>query len=417
LEIKSRSKAFEVSVIYSAFFLRGFSFVLLAPIFTRLIDSNIWGGILAAQALAGWLYLLLDYGFSLSASREIAGLNDKDSVSKYFRDVISAKLILVMPAIIITMIFAHFGVLSNYQQFAWGALILGIVQGLSPMWYYQAVDNLFVYSLIDMLARIIYIVLSILFIKANQDAFLIIVFQILGLLITTLVTLFLIFRDLGPIRWSLLGGLRALSNGFRLSTYTLITGVYGSISVLILGFSASPHVVAVYGNADRIVRAGLSLMGPINQLTLPLSARKYAVSLEEGLAFTRKMLTNYGLGGFLFGASLFIFSEKIVLIMFGDVYTESASIIKLLSLLFPLISVNTVLTYHFMIPNHLDGTITKVYLFSSALSVITMVLIVKTYGSYGMGVSVLVPELFSLSVLSYVILKLLSNRRKNADLR
>ena len=142
-----RSKTF--IVVYLSFFLRAFSFIFLLPILTRIIEPAVWGGVLAAQSLGTWLALLLDFGFSISLTRKLAvDRENTEAIRQYVGDAYSAKLILFLVAAFLCVVISHFGALSYFPALAWWSLAWALAQGISPLWYYQAVENMYYLSLI-----------------------------------------------------------------------------------------------------------------------------------------------------------------------------------------------------------------------------------------------------------------------------
>src|SRR5512134_3862244 len=51
--------------------------LIAVPYLARVLRPEGWGLVVFAQSFAGWLSLLLEYGFNLSATREIARHRDR----------------------------------------------------------------------------------------------------------------------------------------------------------------------------------------------------------------------------------------------------------------------------------------------------------------------------------------------------
>ncbi len=395
-----RSKTF--IVVYLSFFLRAFSFIFLLPILTRIIEPAVWGGVLAAQSLGTWLALLLDFGFSISLTRKLAvDRENTEAIRQYVGDAYSAKLILFLVAAFLCVVISHFGALSYFPALAWWSLAWALAQGISPLWYYQAVENMYYFSLLEIAGRLAYILITLLFVKTSGQAYLIIAFQALTLLAVNGVALFRLSREVGSFKLSVPGAVRALKEGAVLSGFSIITSVYTAASTLIFSLFASPTSVSIYGNADRLVRAGISTIGPLNQVFLPRSSRAFAASVPQGLSEAKKLLALYLAFSVFVFAGVWIAAPLLTDILFHSNRNETLLYLRWLTLLFPLTSVNTVIVYHILIPLGEEKFVTKLYTFVSIVAIAAIILLVSLYGATGMVGAVIIPEVLALLVLTW----------------
>ena len=395
------------AVVYGAFFLRAFSFILLLPLFTRVIEPITWGAVLAAQALAMWLIILVDFGFTLSLARKVAvNREDLAQVRRDVGNVYSAKLLLLLPAALICWITTQVGLLAHFPALAWWALAWGAVQGFSPLWYYQATEKMHRFSVVDIVGRFLYIGLSIWLIHSTADAYLVLALQALALLMVNLVTLAQLWKETSGFALSWVGGWQALKEGFVLSGFTVLTSVYTTASTFLFGLFAPAAVVPQYGNADRLLRMGLSLIGPLNQLLLPRSARAFAQGSAKGFALARRFLLIYagiGLAGMVGG---WLLAPLAIDILFGPQYSQSLVYFRWLLVLFPLTALNTVVVYHVLIPNGKEGLVTKLYAAISVIVVGLIILLVPRLGGQGMVYAMLAPEVLALVLLGGYVFRL-----------
>ncbi len=75
------------------------------PYLTRVLGTAPWGILAFADAYANYLSLVVEYGFGLSATREIAQLrHDREARSRQFAGVMGAQIILAGMAAALTLI-------------------------------------------------------------------------------------------------------------------------------------------------------------------------------------------------------------------------------------------------------------------------------------------------------------------------
>ncbi|GAA5514073.1 hypothetical protein Dcar01_02824 [Deinococcus carri] len=386
--------------------MRGFSFIILLPFLTRVIQPLTWGALLSAQALGLWLILLLDFGFTLSLSRKIAILRgDVGQVSRDVGNVISAKILLSLFAVLITYLVSHQPAIVNYQSFAWLALLWAITQSFSPLWFYQAVERMVEFSIIDMIGRVVYILSILIFVRGNSDAYLVLLLQALTLIVVNFLTISRMWKSIGGFSLSLWGGFEAIREGYVLSGFTLLTSLYTAAGTFMFGFFAPPALVPVYGNADRLARAGVSLLGPLNQLLLPRSARAFAESHQKGFTLVKRFLLFYSLIGLLGFVAGWLLAPFAVHLLFGKSYIKSVHYLRWLMVLFPLTAFNTVLVYHFLIPLARDKIVTFIYTMISFITLCLIFLLVPRYRGDGMIIAMIFPEFLALIILSLIYFK------------
>ncbi|MFC6749931.1 oligosaccharide flippase family protein [Deinococcus aquaticus] len=202
-------------IIYGSFFIRSFAFFLITPIFTENISSFEWGRVLATQALGSWIIILLDFGFTLSLSRKIAiSGDDVASINSSVSAAFSAKLILLIPAALICLAASQFGILkSEYNLIVWG-LIWAISQGLSPLWYYQATENLEKYSLIDIAVKLLYMIIAVLLFSRYPYGYLILSVQAVLNFMGNYLMIKWMINKIGPLNLSISGALTRLDKAF-----------------------------------------------------------------------------------------------------------------------------------------------------------------------------------------------------------
>ncbi|GAA5436428.1 oligosaccharide flippase family protein [Deinococcus aquaticus] len=399
-------------IIYGSFFIRSFAFFLITPIFTENISSFEWGRVLATQALGSWIIILLDFGFTLSLSRKIAiSGDDVASINSSVSAAFSAKLILLIPAALICLAASQFGILkSEYNLIVWG-LIWAISQGLSPLWYYQATENLEKYSLIDIAVKLLYMIIAVLLFSRYPYGYLILSVQAVLNFMGNYLMIKWMINKIGPLNLSISGGFDALRQSFHLANFSLITSVYTTASVYIFSLLSPALAVALYGNADRLLRTAISLLGPINQIFLPRSSRAFKNSGKEGIKNLKHMLKVYAFLGMALFMIIWILSPYIIRIIFGEKYLESSEYLRIMLIILPMTCINTVIVYHFLIPNHLDSLVTKLYSYISVATLLSIFPLVKLFDTYGMIYAMLIPESIAMIFFSFYIFRWINSGR------
>ncbi len=104
-----------------------------------------WGLVAMAQGLGNYLNLVVEYGFGLSATRELARNQDSpEHIAELLSGVTAAKLTLVAAGTVLAILLQHAVPALKAQRPAilWSGVIAGMALGLNPMWYFQGRERM-----------------------------------------------------------------------------------------------------------------------------------------------------------------------------------------------------------------------------------------------------------------------------------
>ncbi len=375
---------------------------VMVPFLARALGPEGWAPVLAAQALAAWLIIILDYASDLSGTRDVArarvgaqGPAAAPRVAEVFRDVLSAKVLLVPLAAALALASgALVPGLHGQGALVTCALAYAVCRGLNPFWYFQGVERVRFAAAVDGGARALAAVAVIVVVRRPGDGWLVLGVQAAFAALELATLGVAVAREIPLLRPTAGAGMQALRRNGAIFGIRAVGGVYTQASTLLLGVTAAPAVVAAYGGADRIVRAAISMIQPVTQAVLPRVSYLHAADPAAARAFIDRLLVLMGLLGAAAGAALFVTAPWVVTVFLGREYLPAIPVLRLLAALLPVIAVSTVLWTYWALPFGRERLVLASVGAAAALNLALIAVLVPRWHAAGMCVAVLASEAF-----------------------
>jgi PST family polysaccharide transporter len=323
--------------------------LITLPYLVRVLGPDKFGLISFAQAFIGYFLILTNYGFNLSATREISiNRENKERVSEIFSSVITIQLLLAALSFIIMML-----IVFCFSKFSKDWLLyfytFGMVVGqvLFPVWFFQGMERMKYITILNITAKLIFTVAIFVFIHKASDYIYVPVINSLGYLVAGVIGLWIVFRDFG-VKFAMPSFENIkyhLKEGWHIFISTVATSLYTISNTFILGLFTNSTIVGYYSAAEKIIRAVQGLLGPISQTIYPYVNRLVNQSKETAIMFIKKITILIGSVTFILSLGIFIFANLIVKILFGNQYIESVVILRILSFLPFIIALSNILGY------------------------------------------------------------------------
>ncbi|MDD5692717.1 MAG: oligosaccharide flippase family protein, partial [Candidatus Omnitrophica bacterium] len=179
--------------------LQGMNYILplaVLPYLIRVIGIERFGLIAFAQSFVQYFMILTDYGFTLSATREISLFGEhKEKSSAIFSSVMTVKFILAGISALALCAIIYF--VPKFRN-DWPVYILsfGTVIGSSlfPVWFFQGKEKMSYISVINVIGAVIYALCIFIFIKGPADYLLVPLLNSLLFIISGIWGLYIAFK-------------------------------------------------------------------------------------------------------------------------------------------------------------------------------------------------------------------------------
>ncbi|BAZ98410.1 oligosaccharide flippase family protein [Methanothermobacter sp. EMTCatA1] len=316
------------------------------PYLTRVLGVYNYGLVNFAIAFNTYFIIITDYGFNLSAVREISvNREDPQRVSEIFSSVMLIKGILATLSFCILLLvilnIPRFSVNWQVYIFAFG-LVIGNV--IFPTWFYQGMERMKYITVLNVLTNLIFLAAIFIFIRRPSDYLYVPLLQSMGTLTAGVISQWII-RTRFNVRFHL-PPLRTVYETFRDSTQFFLSrvsvSIYTSSNSFFLGLFAGNTAVGYYSAAEKLYTAAQGLYSPLMQVTYPYMAK------TRNRAFHRKVLRYSLILNTILCGGIILFAPTIIGILFGPQYMPSVNVLRLLAVALMVVIPSILLGYPFL---------------------------------------------------------------------
>ena len=298
------------------------------PYLTRMLSVDVYGSVAYVKAYMSYVQLVLDFGFLLSATKDIALAknNNKSKIEYILGDTFVEKIILLIVSAVITLIVSFcIPLLRANRMFLWLYFIAIGITIFLPDFLYRGIEKMECVAIPYTVAKTLSIVLTLGLIKSDADVLLIPIFEIISNIIAVLISLILLKRLKIRIRFSnLQNWVRDLKNSAVYFMSNFSTTVFGALTTLVVGVLLEEKEVAYWSVCMQVVSAAKSLYAPISNSIYPHMVTNKNLKLVSNIR-------NFMTIPLLIGSGIVVFfGEPIMVIIGGEEYAYAGYILKIL---------------------------------------------------------------------------------------
>ena len=381
--------------------LQGANYILpliTLPYLVRVLGPEKFGLIAFAQAFIQYFNILTDYGFRLSATKEISINRDNEKkLSEIFSSVIIIKLGLLILSITIMTIIV-FSVQKFKKDWLVYYLTFGIVIGqtLFPIWFFQGIEKMRYITILDLISKLIFTVLVFIFVRKTADYIYVPLLNSIGSCVSAFLSLWIVFKNFNvSFKIPKLTVIKhQLKEGWYIFISTVAISLYTISNTFILGLFTNNTIVGYYSAAEKLIKAAQGLLTPISQTIYPHISKLVKESKKEALRFVRQITFLIGGISFIISITIFIFADLIVKIFLGNQYIESVFVLRILSFLPFIVALSNIFGIQTMLTFNYKKAFSKILIIASFINILLAFILVPFYQHIGISLAVLISEIF-----------------------
>ena len=376
------------------------------PYLARVLGVAGWGLVAIAQGFGSYVGILGEYGFGLSATREVARhREDREKLALTLAGVLGAKLMLVAVSFPLAFVAGRWvPVFRDHPALLWSGMFWALAQGFSVMWYFQGLERMRLVATLDISAKVLATAGVFLLVRRPEDGWRFLVLQGCGFLISAAVGLFLVYREVSFRMPSWAGSWEALRMGWSMFLFRSSVSLYTAGNAFILGIFVSPELVGYYAGAEKISRAFLGILNPISQTLYPRLSHLVSHAQDRAARLARISIGIMGGAGLAMGAVVFLLAPVIVRMVLGVHFAAAIPVLRVLALLVPLVAIGNVLGIQWMLPLGMDSAFNKIILAAGVINLSLALVLAPAYTDMGMAWAVVIAETF-VSATMYLLLR------------
>lgn len=400
----------------SLFTLQGTSYILplvTLPYLVRVLGPEKFGLITFAQAFIQYFVVATDYGFNLSATREVAVHRDNpQKLGEIISAVMVIKILLALAgaAILGALIWI---VPTFHQHWLLYLVVYLTVAGatLFPTWLFQGLERMRDITWMNMTTRLLTTAAIFIFVHNPQDYVLAAAIQSLPVFLAAMPAWWVLRKVHSvPLQRPALHAMRKqIQGGWHVFLSTAAINVYTSSNTFVLGIIAGPTAVGYFSAAIKIIAAAYGLFTPINQALYPHISR---LSQYKAIQFIKTTTPYYISIGMIVSILFFLFRGAIINIVLGPDYHESLGIMAILSTLPAILSVGYLYGSLTILALGENIIFSRITIFSALINISLTVPLTYLYQGSGTAISIVITELLASVLFAFAALKKIKTPNK-----
>lgn len=313
----------------------GYLFPMLTlPYLARVIGVSGYGKIAFASAVTLWVLTITNWGFSYTATRDVARCrDDNERVSDIYSDVLWSRLSVMVVCLVVIAVLSLF-VTALREEYLLLLFSLLSVPGhvLFPDWFFQAMEKMKYITIFNFIIRLFFTVAVFLFVKEESDYVLQPLFLSLGFIFSGVLAQIIIMGkwNVRLRAFSLPRVIDTLKKGADIFIAEFMPNLYNSFSQMLLSQVVGYSANGMYDAGNKFFALSKQFFSLLSQTFFPfLSRNKNGHGSYARLSFLLSLAVSF---------VLFVGAPYLIDWFYTEEFSEAVSVLRVLALSFPFLA-------------------------------------------------------------------------------
>jgi PST family polysaccharide transporter len=392
-----------VLALLSVQFFRKVLPLITIPYLARVLGPSGWGLVAIFQSLAMCAELVIEFGFQLSATREVARRRHiTGRLAEVFAGVLGAQCLLAIAVVAAIFVCRPWvPVLRDHPSLLASAILWAVAEGFNPIWYFLGLERMKTVATLEICSKSAAAIAMFALVHAPKDAGIVLALQAIAPMLSIVASLWIVYSDL-PFRMPNAVLIReALSAGWPMFIMRSAESLYTLANAFLLGLFAGPAVVGYFAGPEKISRALFGLFNPIRETLYPRISKLVHTSPDQASRLARIGMVITGCGGLFMGAVVFLGAPFLIKVLLGAQFAPAVTVLRILAILPPVIAVTQAVGMHWLLPLGREYVVTRTIVVAAVLNLILVFALVPLHAQIGMAWAVICTESFVAICLLY----------------
>lgn len=309
--------------------------IIIIPYLFRVLGPEKFGLIAFAQAFVQYFIILTDYGFNISATKQISLCRKRHAhVCEAFSSVMIVKAALALVSLLVfcSIVFSVPRFKSDWMVyvFSFGAVI---GSALFPTWFFQGIEKMRYITVLNIAGGIFFAVAVFFFVRGPQDYLIVPVINSCVFLIPGLLGQYVVFRKFRvPLAFPGYTSLQQqLKAGWDIFISIAAINAYTTTRVFIIGLLTNNNITGFYSMAEKIANACQTFpLDAFSRALFPRLSAMFHKNKTKALTLMRQIQQITVVVSLVFLPVVFTLAGGIVKAVCGGDYPQTTVSLRLL---------------------------------------------------------------------------------------
>ncbi len=395
------------TALYGVQFCRKIIPLISIPYLAMTLGPAGWGTVAFVQSLGDLITLFVEFGFGISATREIARIRDSaEACSDVMAGVLGAQAALCVIGVAGALFIAYWvPLLSGNPRLLLAGLFYALARSFSPGWFFQGLEKMGVTAGLEILGNVFFLCSILLLVRSPEDGWKVLALHGLASCLTTIVTLWLAYRILAfriP-SWPLVR--KTLREGWPMFLFRGGGSLYGLGNAFVLGLFAPAHMVGYFAGAEKISNAFFGLLSPIRDALYPRLSNLTFHAPDKAIYLARIGAILMGGAGLIFGLMVFFLAPVLIKVFMGRNFEPAVPVLRILALLPLLLSITSSVGLQCLLPLGRYSVVNRIIITAGILNLVLAFILAPRFAHLGMAWAVVSTEAFVCVSMVWVVVR------------